>query len=140
MEAIDASTRTAIDALVTEFSFLIDHGEAARVPELFTEDGAFESPMTSLSGREAITAAMAQRAKADYSTRHAITNLRLQPESPDRIRGNVLLTMYRWANSDPDPQPHPIALVEYEDVYQQVSDGGWLFASRKALQVLPSGR
>ncbi len=137
MEVIDAGTRTAIDALVTEFSFLIDHGQAAGLPELFTEDGAFESPMATLSGRKAITAAMAQRAKADHNTRHAITNLRLQSESPDRIRGTALLTMYRWANSDTDPKPQPIALVEYEDVYQQTSDGGWLFASRKVLQVLP---
>lgn len=140
MEAIDAGKRAAIDALVTEFSFLIDHGEVTGVPELFTEDGTFESSMATLNGREAITAAMAQRSNADYNTRHAITNLRLQLESPDRMRGTALLTMYRWVNSDTDPQPQPIALVEYEDIYQQTSEGGWLFASRKAIQVLPKDK
>jgi hypothetical protein len=45
--------------------------------------------------------------------------------------------MYRWTNSDTNSQPLPIALVEYEDIYQQTT-GGWLFASRKAQQVLPT--
>ncbi|MGK0259928.1 MAG: hypothetical protein ACI96M_003372 [Candidatus Azotimanducaceae bacterium] len=138
MEGIDASTRIAIDALVTEFSFRIDHHEATRVPELFTEDGTFESPLATLNGREAITAAMAQRAQANYNTRHAISNLRLQRHSPDRISGTVLLILYRWAHSDPDPQPHQIALVEYEDVYKQNNESEWLFASRRAMQVLPT--
>jgi hypothetical protein len=80
---------------------------------------------------------MAQRANAAHNTRHAITNLRLQRESADRILGTALLTMYRWTNSDTNSQPLPIALVEYEDIYQQTT-GGWLFASRKAQQVLPT--
>ncbi len=137
MNVIDAETRTGIDALVTEFSYLIDHGGAERIPALFTENGAFESPLATLKGRDAIAAAMAQRANAAHNTRHVITNLRLQRESADRILGTALLTMYRWTNSDTNSQPLPIALVEYEDIYQQTT-GGWLFASRTAQQVLPT--
>ena len=107
MNVIDAEARLAIDALITEFSFLIDHDGTERIPALFTENRAFASPLVTLKGRDAITAAMAQRANAEHSTRHAITNLRLQPESADRILGTALLTMYRWTNSDTNPQPLP---------------------------------
>ena len=70
MNVIDAETRTGIHALVTEFSYLIDHGGAERIPALFTENGAFESPLATLKGRDAIAAAMAQRANAAHNTRH----------------------------------------------------------------------
>ncbi len=47
---IDANTRAEIEALVTEFSFRIDHGDAAGIPELFTESGRFESSLATLNG------------------------------------------------------------------------------------------
>jgi hypothetical protein len=134
---IDAETRAEIEALITEFSFRIDHGDAAGIPELFTEKGSFESPAAKLHGKTALTAAMTQRAKAEHQTRHVISNLRLQQESSDQLRGTVILTMYRWTPGDTDLQPHPVALVEYEDLYERGSDGTWRFASRKAQPVLP---
>ena len=92
--------------------------------------------MASLKGHEAITAAMAQRAQAQYMTRHVISNLRMQRESSDQILGTVMLTMYRWTPGDFDAKPNPTALVEYEDVYRRSGDGEWRFASRKAIPVL----
>lgn len=133
---IDAETRAAIQALVTEFSFRVDHGEATGIPELFTEDGRFESPMAKLNGKDAITAAMAQRAHANYKTRHVVNNLRLKLDTAAQIRGTVLLTLYRWKPDD-DPQAQASAILEYEDVYVRGGDGQWLFASRKAIPVLP---
>jgi hypothetical protein len=138
MNLIDTETRILVERLVTEFSFLIDHGQAIDVPALFTEDGSFESPIATLNGRKAIASAMAQRMQADYMTRHVTSNLRLQRESADQILGTVLLTMYRWTPGDPDAKPNPIALLEYEDVYRLCSDSEWRFAARKALPVLPA--
>ena len=133
---VKADTRAAIETLVTEFSFLVDHGHATDVPDLFIEQGTFESPAARLQGKAALTAAMAQRAKAVHQTRHAIGNLRLTAVSADQIRGNVLLTMYRWMPGE-TAGPHPIALMEYEDVYQRDRNGEWRFASRKVIPVLP---
>lgn len=138
MNLIAPETRIAIEELVTEFSFLIDHGKATDIPALFMEGGSFESPLATLIGRDAIALAMAQRLKADYMTRHVTSNLRLQRESTSQILGTVMLTMYRWTSSDLDAKPNPIALLEYEDVYQQCSDGEWRFAARKAVPILPA--
>jgi hypothetical protein len=138
MEVIDANVRAGIETLVTEFSFLIDHGEASRIPRLFAEDGRFESPMATLVGQQAITAAMAQRQTAAYNTRHVVSNLRLQSVSTGCVKGTLILTLYRWNQGETEAQPQPTAVVEYEDVYERNSDGEWLFTSRKALQLLPT--
>jgi hypothetical protein len=140
MNLIDTETRILVERLVTEFSFLIDHGQAIDVPALFTEDGSFESPIATLNGRKAIASAMAQRMQADYMTRHVTSNLRLQRESANQILGTVLLTMYRWTPGDLDAKPNPIALLEYEDVYRRCIDSEWRFAARKALPVLPAAK
>ena len=134
---INVETRAAIEALVIEFSYLIDHGEAAQVPALFTDNGVFESPMASLSGKAALTAGLEQRARAAHQTRHVVANLRLEAETADRVRGNVLLTLYRWTPGEGSPGPVPAALLEYDDVYVRGAAGDWQFAVRKALPVLP---
>jgi len=135
-DSINAEVRAAVEALITEFSYRVDHGEADRVPELFVSDGLFDSPMATLEGAEQIAKAFEQRARADYETRHVISNIRLLPKSADRIEGTVLLTMYRWKPDTENLKAMPSAIVEYDDVYVRGDDGVWRFASRKARPVL----
>jgi len=137
---VDPQTRTAVDALVSEFSYRIDHGQADAVAELFMEDGVFDSPMMTLTGKSAIAVAMQKRAKATYNTRHIVSNLRLQRGTEGKIRGTVMLTLYRWSATDEDQTASPTALVEYLDVYERGPDGEWLFASRKAQPILPPAK
>ena len=137
-DSIDTVSHTAITALVNEFSYLIDHGEARSIPNLFTENGTFESPQALLESREAIAAAMVERAQVEYETRHVITNLRITIASSDEIHGTAMLMLYRWTPGGENSTCQPVALAEYHDVYQRNAEGDWQFASRKALPLLPA--
>ena len=77
--------RDAITALVAEHAWLIDHGQAERVADQFTEDGALFGVGPDLIGLDAIrTWAVARAAMRERTSRHVCTNLRLVPVPPTR--------------------------------------------------------
>lgn len=126
--------RNEIEALVTEFAWRVDHHEFASVPELFTEDGRFDSPQRSMHGRAALEEGLGSRVGSTLQTRHVVSNLRLVPESEERVRGWVTFTVYRH-DGDGIGTPDPAAVGEYQDVYQRGPDGRWRFAERRVTQV-----
>jgi hypothetical protein len=126
-----ALIRCEIEALNAEFAYLIDHDQSERVPDLFTETGSYGRNTGERStGRAALMEAYAQRAaRGTRTARHVFTNLRLVPETVDRIRGTVLLILF--AEDGPPPHPAEINLVsEYEDIYERGADGVWRYAAR----------
>lgn len=125
----ELAARTAIEALVAEFAWRIDHGEAARVPELFTPDGRFAVPGSAVVGVDQLVEAFVARENQKHTTRHVCTNLRLEMLAEDRARGSVLVTLYR--NDGPlAGGVTPFAVNDYEDRYQRGDDGRWRFAER----------
>ncbi|MEQ8698297.1 MAG: nuclear transport factor 2 family protein [Bauldia litoralis] len=123
-------TRVAIDALIAEFAWRIDHGESASVAELFTEDGWYGREDGSRSvGRDAIRNAYAARAaRGERTARHIFTNLRLTVDGPDRAHGTCILLLFAADGAPPHPAV-PQLVQDYEDVYHRI-DGQWLFAQR----------
>lgn len=123
-------TRVAIDALIAEFAWRIDHGEAAAVAELFTEDGWYGREDGSRAvGRDAIRSAYAARAaRGKRTARHIFTNLRLTVDGPDRAHGTCILLLFAADGTPPHPAV-PQLVQDYDDVYHRV-DGQWLFAQR----------
>ncbi len=127
----DAGVRTAIAGLVAEYVWLIDHGAADRVASLFTEEGRLLGLGEDIVGRAAIAAWGERRAAMrERTTRHVCTNLRLTHESPGRVRGTVLLTVYR--HDGPPPRPAtPFMVGDFEDIYERGQDGSWRIAERR---------
>lgn len=126
-----ALIRSEIEALNAEFAYLIDHDLSEGVANLFTEDGGYGRATGERSvGRAALRAVYAMRANRGQRTaRHVFTNLRLVFESPTRVRGTTLLTLF--AEDGAPPHPAEVNLVsEYEDVYERGDDGEWRYASR----------
>jgi hypothetical protein len=70
--------RFAVEDLLTEFAWRVDHGEGTTLHELFVEDGVIETPQFRLDGAAAIRERFTARA-ADTSrvSRHYWSNLRL---------------------------------------------------------------
>ena len=60
--AIEPSTRQAIEALIYEHAWLIDHGQADRLPGLYTEDARVLGIGPDKVGQQAITEWAGQRA------------------------------------------------------------------------------
>ena len=135
--SLPLTDRLAIEALVVEHSFLIDHGRAGSVADLYTEDARVLGIGALKEGRAAIGAWAAEReAMTDRRSRHVLGNLRLQAVSSDTVRGTVVLTLYRHDGAG-DGSASPFLIGEYEDVLRRSADR-WLFAERR-LSVLFGG-
>ena len=128
---IDPATRQAIEALVQEHAWLIDHGQARRVADLFAEDGQLLGIGADKLGRAAIADWAGQREDMqDRRSRHVQTNLRLEPLSSGRVGGTVVLTLYRHDGAGAGSAV-PLLVGEYQDIYQQGPEGAWRFAERR---------
>ncbi len=129
-EAIEPADRLAIEALIHEFAWLIDHGEAQKLPGLFTDDARVLGAGPDKVGQQAIAewgrdrAAMTQR-----RSRHVQSSIRLQALSSSVVRGTVVLTLYRHDGAGPG-SPSPLLIGEYQDVYQRGADDQWRFSER----------
>ena len=129
--------RDAIAALVAEHAWLIDHGQADRIADQFTEDGALFGVGPDLIGLDAIRGwAVARAAMHERTSRHVCTNLRLLPVSADEVHGTVILTVYRHDGPDPG-DTRPFMVGDYDDIYRRGPDGTWRFAQRR---ITPSFR
>lgn len=127
---LDCGLRAAIEALVVEHAWLIDHGKASLIAGLYTEDGRMTGLGPDLVGQEAIRDwAITREAMTHRMSRHICTNLRLAPRTPELIEGSVLLTVYRH-DGPGTGEPTPFAIAEYEDLYQLGADRRWRFAAR----------
>ena len=127
--------RVAIEALIAEFAYLIDHNQTEKVADLFTDDGWYGREGGSRSvGRDAIRKSYAGRAaRGERTARHIFTNLRLTVRSADQAEGVCILLLF--AADGPPPHPaEPMLVQDYVDTYRQV-DGRWLFASRETRQL-----
>jgi ketosteroid isomerase-like protein len=123
--------RLEIDALNSEFAYLIDHDQSEQVPELFTEDGVYGRSTGQRSvGREAIRAGYKSRKDHGARTaRHIFSNLRLTPLADGLVGGSCILTLYARDGLPPHPA-EPLVIADYDDIYQRGEDGRWRFKER----------
>ncbi|MGE4605509.1 MAG: nuclear transport factor 2 family protein [Myxococcota bacterium] len=134
---MDAIERMAIERecerLVTRYCHIIDHGEASRVAELFSKDGAWRAPGVVMQGNEEIrvgfTAREANRARM---SRHVCNNLLIDVVDENNATGVVYLTLYRH-DGDEERRVSPLdgaeMVGEYRDRFERTADG-WRMAER----------
>ena len=128
---LSADDRAAIEALVAEHAWLIDHGQADRIAGLYTEDGRMLGVGPDLVGRDAIAAWSVKRAAMhERVSRHVCTNLRLMPVGESEARGTLILTVFRHDGASPRATT-PFMVGDYEDIYRRGDDGTWRFAERR---------
>ena len=128
---VDPGTRQAIEQLVAEHAWLIDHGQAGRIAALYTDDARVLGIGPDKVGQPAIQAWAAERAAmTERRSRHVQSNLRLVSVSPEECRGTVVLTLYRH-DGPGRADPAPLMVAEYDDIYRKREDGAWLFEERR---------
>jgi ketosteroid isomerase-like protein len=123
--------------LVAAYAHRIDFGEAARVAELFTDDGVWESAEATMRGREQIASGFGRRqANTGRRSRHVCTNLAVDIVSDDEALGVCYFTLYRADGVDADrPAPMdggPVIVGDYHDRLVRTAEG-WRIAHRKAV-------
>jgi uncharacterized protein (TIGR02246 family) len=126
--AVDDATRRAIEDLSTEYSWLVDHGQADQAAELFTNDAVLSAGGKEVIGIVAIRRHLLERANnRDIRSRHVVTNIRLLAEGPEQVRGTVIMTIYRSIGESGRPQ---LIIGDVEDIYRLGTDGRWRLAER----------
>lgn len=122
------------ERLVTAYCHYVDHGEAARIAELFTEDGVWASAQVTLSGQEKIREAMVQRqANAARMSRHVCNNFLIEVLDEDHAEATVYLTLYRHDGEEGrsfSPLSGPLMVGEYRDRFLRTASG-WRIAHRE---------
>jgi SnoaL-like domain len=123
----------ACERLVTEYCHFVDHGEAAKIADQFTEDGVWASGRTVRNGRAEIAAAFSNRQNnAARISRHVCCNLLVNVIDENNATGVVYLTLYRH-DGEPGrrsaPSDVPNIVGEYRDTFVRTANG-WRFKRR----------
>ena len=132
-EAPDFQIRQEIESVLTEWSWLIDHGRAQEASVLFTHDAEQSIAGVSASGIEAIAQGLKRRANLTGRTsRHVISNLRLSMSSEATVEAAWILTLYR--SDDANKPAKPMMVNDVQDTFRKEA-GGWKIRSRKIAPV-----
>lgn len=135
MQRVDAQTRAAVEDLVVEHAWVLDHGDPRDLPDLYTEDGELLGLGEPLVGRAALDGWAQQRAElTERVSRHVHTNLRLTVDDTGTVRGYVMTLLYRHDGEGAGPT-WPFLVLDYSDVYARLDDGSYRFASRSIERV-----
>lgn len=119
------------ERLVVAYTHLVDFGEAAKVADLFTEDGTWSAPGVTMRGRDQIREGFATREDMPRMSKHVCTNLQIDVLDDRHAEGAVYLTLYR-AETDAGVAPlsGPTLIGHYRDSFV-LTDKGWRFATRQ---------
>ena len=136
MPIVSPEDRLAIEALVTEYAWILDHRHWDEVPGLCTEDVELEIRRRKIHGRDGVAEwADARATKGRRRTQHQMTLLRLEQVEPDVVRGTVALVLHVAKSGGAGGSGTYIDLVgEYEDEYVR-TPGGWKFRRRKLVPI-----
>jgi hypothetical protein len=133
-EAERHAVERACEALSIAYARAIDFRDYDAFILLFTDDAVLCSGGVELNGRGEIRESLRNRSD-EIRSRHVITNVFIDPLTPDSARGISYVTVYRHSGPEslerhPVPMRGPAAVGHYEDRFVRTADG-WQFASRR---------
>ncbi len=121
------------------YCHLVDHGEAAQIPDLFSDDGVWTGPGFRMAGRDELTEGLtARQGRDNLRSRHVCSTFLCDVIDGDHAVGVVYLTLYRRLVED-DVEgaveiSGPSAVAEYRDKFVRTR-AGWRFAERELVPV-----
>lgn len=124
---VSADERQAVEQLVFDTFWLVDHGQADQVPRLCAPGFTMEA-LGMVLDLDTFTATMAQRVDAPYESRHLVSNFRAERLPDGRLSARYHVVAHR--TDSPDPLV-PQAISDWTDVYVSDGEGGWLISSRR---------
>jgi 3-phenylpropionate/cinnamic acid dioxygenase small subunit len=126
---ISIEDRMAIDALVTEYAWLLDHRRFDDVLELFTDDAELRIRGQKIHGAAGLQQWLEQRASNQHqrSSQHQMSLLRLERVEDGLIRGTAGLVLHVAKSGSTGTYVDLVG--EYQDEYAR-TDSGWRFRRR----------
>jgi uncharacterized protein (TIGR02246 family) len=144
----------ACERLMYQYARFVDSGHASGIADLFTEDGTWTgADGRGMNGQAEVRAAFAGReALTRRLSRHVITNVLIDVQSPDEATGIAYLINYRHDRRGDEPEGpastrHPKFVGDYHLRFRRV-DGEWriqtlrfdlLFLRRREVAAQPAG-
>ena len=122
--ALSVDDRLEILNLLGKYNFAIDFGQAEDWANTFTDDGVFESPISSARGRAELIA-FAQ-AGASANVRHWVNNVVMDGDGAAATT-DVYLILYQLGG---EGGPSYLVAGRYNDTLAKVG-GAWKFRHRK---------
>ncbi len=126
----------ACERLIYEYCYLVDHDEAAKIADLFTEDGIWINVNVTMKGREGIRSGFQKRQdNKGRMSRHVCTNVLVDVISEQSARATVYMSLY-FHDAEPGRERSPTdclqKLGEYRDEFVKTGNG-WRFARREVV-------
>jgi ketosteroid isomerase-like protein len=132
-EQVPTEDRLAIEALVTEYAWLLDHQRWEGVADLCTDDAVLFIRSREIAGREGLAEWASRRAeRANRRTQHQMTLLRVYPAGPGEVHGTVALVLHVAKTGGGGTYVDLVG--EYEDEYVR-TDAGWKFKRRRLVEI-----
>lgn len=144
----------ACERLMYQYARFVDSGHASGIADLFTEDGTWTgADGRGMNGRAEVRAAFtAREALTRRLSRHVITNVLIDVQSPDEATGIAYLINYRHDRQGDEPSGpaaarHPKFVGDYHLHFRRV-EGEWriqalrfdlLFVRRREVAAQPAG-
>ncbi len=132
---VPAVLRTAVDAVLADWAWHLDHGEYDDLVTLFTEDALFVTGGLELRGRAAIKARYTERT-GTRSTRHMYSGLRVSEDGPGRLRARSTWVNYAVNGPAPVDDVGVYLVADFDDVLTWSTDADqWLISERRIIPV-----
>jgi ketosteroid isomerase-like protein len=133
MPDLSVEDRLAIEALVTEYAWLLDHRRWHDVAELCTDDAVLIIRGREIRGKPGLADWADHRAaNKARRTHHQMTLLRLEPVTPDQVTGTAALVLHVAKAGHGGTYIDLVA--EYRDEYVRTPDG-WRFHRRHLINI-----
>jgi hypothetical protein len=124
------------ERLIYQYCSFVDHGEAAKIAGLFTEDGVWFNVNVSMDGREGIRAGFQKRQdNAGRMSRHVCSNVLIDVISDNEATATVYMSLYFHdgeAEREISPTDCLQKLGEYRDRFVK-TENGWRFSRREVV-------
>jgi 3-phenylpropionate/cinnamic acid dioxygenase small subunit len=126
---ISVEDRIAIEELVTEYAWLLDHRRFDDVVSLCTDDAELRIRGQRIIGADGLQRWLDGRATSQSrrASQHQMSLLRLEPVDEDFVRGTAALVLHVAKSGGSGSYVDLVG--EYQDEYVR-TDEGWRFRSR----------
>ncbi len=133
MNDIPIEDRLAIEALVTEYAWLLDHRRWDDVAGLCTDDAVLLIRGREIVGKQGLADWAEYRAqKKSRRTQHQMTLLRLEPVDTELVLGSTALVLHVAKTGSAGTYVDLVG--EYQDEYARTPEG-WRFRRRRLVLI-----
>ncbi|BCB76586.1 hypothetical protein GCM10022251_22360 [Phytohabitans flavus] len=131
-----AEIRAAVDAVMAEWAWHIDHGDVDALVALFTDDARYVAGGVTLDGKGEIEERYRSRTRhGARTTRHVYSGLRLTEVTPAAVRATSTWICYAANAPAPVEGTRVFLVADFLDRLTHCADGRWRLAERTIVDV-----